>query len=125
MGGKLLAFNYRTIFWTEEERQALQQSLVVDHYLKQFNDETITPRQQFTCGEPCAAVCKKIRITSYNVCYTKLLRIVFSNNLLWLYFFWEITTVCSFLLIGYKDDKASRESAFRALNMNLLGGVVV
>ncbi|HEY7747014.1 MAG TPA: proton-conducting transporter membrane subunit, partial [Desulfuromonadales bacterium] len=50
--------------------------------------------------------------------------IVFSNSLLWLYFFWEITTVCSFLLIGYKDDKASRESAFRALNMNLLGGVV-
>jgi ech hydrogenase subunit A len=50
--------------------------------------------------------------------------IVFSNSLMWLYFFWEITTVCSFLLIGYKDDEASRESAFRALNMNLLGGVV-
>lgn len=50
--------------------------------------------------------------------------IVFSNNLLWLYFFWEITTVCSFLLIGYRDDEASRVSAFRALNMNLLGGVV-
>jgi len=50
--------------------------------------------------------------------------IVFSNNLMWIYFFWEVTTVCSFLLIGYRDDKASRESAFRALNMNLLGGVV-
>ena len=49
--------------------------------------------------------------------------IVFSNNLMWIYFFWEITTVCSFLLIGYKNDKASQESAFRALNMNLLGGV--
>ncbi|HEY6009380.1 MAG TPA: proton-conducting transporter membrane subunit [Geobacteraceae bacterium] len=49
--------------------------------------------------------------------------IVFSNNLMWLYFFWEITTVCSFLLIGYRDDEASRESAFRALNMNLIGGV--
>jgi ech hydrogenase subunit A len=50
--------------------------------------------------------------------------IIFSNNLKWLYFFWEITTVCSFLLIGFKDDKASRSSAFRALNMNLVGGVV-
>jgi ech hydrogenase subunit A len=50
--------------------------------------------------------------------------IVFSNNLMWLYFFWEITTVCSFLLIGYKDDKASRDGAFRALNMNLVGGIV-
>ena len=49
--------------------------------------------------------------------------LIFANNLLWLYFFWEITTVCSFLLIGYKDDAASRESAFRALNMNLIGGV--
>ncbi len=50
--------------------------------------------------------------------------IVFSNNLLWLYFFWEITTVCSFLLIGYRDDEPSRESAFKALNMNLFGGIV-
>jgi ech hydrogenase subunit A len=50
--------------------------------------------------------------------------IIFSNNLKWLYFFWEITTVCSFLLIGYKDDDTSRESAFRALNMNLIGGLV-
>lgn len=49
--------------------------------------------------------------------------IVFSNNLKWLFFFWEITTVCSFLLIGYRDDRASRESAFKALNMNLIGGV--
>jgi glyceraldehyde-3-phosphate dehydrogenase (ferredoxin) len=60
MGGKILAFNYRTIFWTEAERQALQQDLVVNHYLKQFNQETITTKQQATCGEPCAAVCKKM-----------------------------------------------------------------
>jgi ech hydrogenase subunit A len=50
--------------------------------------------------------------------------IIFSNNIMWLYFFWEITTLCSFLLIGYKDDKASRDSAYKALNMNLVGGVV-
>ena len=50
--------------------------------------------------------------------------IVFSNNLIWLYFFWEITTICSALLIGYRNDKQSVESSFRALKMNLLGGVV-
>ena len=50
--------------------------------------------------------------------------IVFSNNLIWLYFFWEITTICSALLIGYRNDKQSVESMFRALKMNLLGGVV-
>ncbi len=49
--------------------------------------------------------------------------IVFSNNLLWLLFFWEITTFCSFLLIGYKGDSESWQSAFRALSMNLLGGI--
>ncbi|HOC38040.1 MAG TPA: proton-conducting transporter membrane subunit [Thermodesulfobacteriota bacterium] len=50
--------------------------------------------------------------------------IVFSNNLLWLFFFWEITTFCSFMLIGYQNDDLSRQSAFRALEMNLFGGVV-
>jgi ech hydrogenase subunit A len=50
--------------------------------------------------------------------------IIFSNNLLWLFFFWEITTICSALLIGYRNDKPSIESSFRALKMNLLGGVV-
>ena len=50
--------------------------------------------------------------------------IVFSNNLLWLFFFWEITTICSALLIGYRNDKQSIESSFRALKMNLLGGLV-
>ena len=30
------------------------------HYLRQFNEETIQPHKQQTCGEPCAAVCKKM-----------------------------------------------------------------
>ena len=50
--------------------------------------------------------------------------IVFSNNLMWVYFFWEITTICSALLIGYRNDRQSIESSFKALTMNLLGGVV-
>lgn len=49
--------------------------------------------------------------------------VIFSNNLLWLYFFWEITTVCSFLLIGYKRTQESRNNALRALEFNLLGGL--
>jgi len=61
MGGKILAFNYRTMFWSEEERQALHQNFVVNHYLKQFNEETIASKQQATCGEPCTALCKKMR----------------------------------------------------------------
>lgn len=49
--------------------------------------------------------------------------VVFANNLLWLYFFWEITTICSFLLIGYTQSEAAVNNAFRALWMNLLGGL--
>ncbi|MEW6077943.1 MAG: aldehyde ferredoxin oxidoreductase C-terminal domain-containing protein [Thermodesulfobacteriota bacterium] len=60
MEGNLLAFNYRTIYWNESERRSLHQRLVLDHYLKQFNEETIQAKQQRTCGEPCAAVCKKL-----------------------------------------------------------------
>ena len=50
---------------------------------------------------------------------------VLSSSLLWLDFFWEMTSVCSFLLIGYtKTDEAVRNS-FRALWMNLLGGTIL
>ena len=60
MDGDILAFNYRTISWSQEAREDLHERFVVNHYLKQFNEETIQPRQQNNCGEPCAAVCKKM-----------------------------------------------------------------
>ena len=60
VGGRIMAFNYRTNFWTEEERLSLHQRFIVDHYLKQFNEETIKNKQQHTCGEACVAVCKKM-----------------------------------------------------------------
>ena len=49
--------------------------------------------------------------------------IVFSNNLIWVLFFWEITTICSFVLIGYSGTPEATNNAFLALSMNLLGGV--
>jgi len=49
--------------------------------------------------------------------------IVVSNNLVWLYFFWEITTLCSFFLIGYTKTKEAINNSFRALIMNLFGGL--
>jgi glyceraldehyde-3-phosphate dehydrogenase (ferredoxin) len=60
MGGRILAFNYRSIHWTEEQRLTLHRDLVLNHYLKQFNEETIAGKQQATCGEPCMALCKKM-----------------------------------------------------------------
>lgn len=48
--------------------------------------------------------------------------LVLSNNIIWMYFFWEITSVCSFLLIGYTKTKEAINNCFKALWMNLLGG---
>ncbi|MDR3304796.1 MAG: NADH-quinone oxidoreductase subunit L [Clostridiales Family XIII bacterium] len=48
--------------------------------------------------------------------------IVVSNNLIWMYFFWEVTTLCSFFLIGYTRTPEAINNSFRALIMNLLGG---
>ena len=50
---------------------------------------------------------------------------VLSESLLWIDLFWEMTSVCSFLLIGYTRSKEAIKNSFRALWMNLLGGVGV
>ncbi len=49
--------------------------------------------------------------------------LVFSNQLMWMLFFWEVTTFCSFLLIGYTKSEEAITNSFRALWMNLLGGI--
>lgn len=49
--------------------------------------------------------------------------IIFANSLLWLLFFWEVTTLCSFLLIGYTQTPEAKQNALRALVMNLAGGL--
>jgi ech hydrogenase subunit A len=47
----------------------------------------------------------------------------FSNSLPLFFVFWEITTICSFLLIWYNGTPEARDKAFLALNLNLLGGI--
>jgi ech hydrogenase subunit A len=49
--------------------------------------------------------------------------LIFANNLVWLFLFWEITTLCSFLLIGYTQTEEAKRNALRALVMNLAGGL--
>jgi glyceraldehyde-3-phosphate dehydrogenase (ferredoxin) len=60
LGGRMISFNYRSIFMDEPQRLDIHKKFILDHYLKQFNEETIVTKQQFNCGEPCAAVCKKM-----------------------------------------------------------------
>ncbi len=49
--------------------------------------------------------------------------IVFCNNMLWMFTGWEVTTVCSFLLIGYTRTDEAIANAFRQIIMNLIGGI--
>lgn len=49
--------------------------------------------------------------------------LIMSNNLLYMYFCWEVTSLCSFLLIGYTGTQEAVTNAFKALWMNLLGGL--
>ena len=49
--------------------------------------------------------------------------LVLSSNLIWMYFFWEVTSVISFLLIGYTQTDEAIDNSFKALWMNLLGGI--
>jgi multicomponent Na+:H+ antiporter subunit A len=61
-----------------------------------------------------------------------MLGLVLSDNLLVLFLFWELTSITSYLLIGFEDRKAeAREAALQALlttgsgGLALLGGIVL
>lgn len=49
--------------------------------------------------------------------------LVLANNLFWMYFFWEVTTLCCVMLIGHDGTAEALNNAYRALWMNLIGGV--
>lgn len=49
--------------------------------------------------------------------------VIFSNSLSWLAFFWEVTTLCSFLLIAYPRTEEASANAFRALGFLMIGGL--
>jgi glyceraldehyde-3-phosphate dehydrogenase (ferredoxin) len=57
---RLLTHNYRSIYASAEDRQVQHKTFILDHYLKQFNEETIQSKQFQHCGEPCAVACKKL-----------------------------------------------------------------
>lgn len=56
---RLLSFNYQSIYASERARLDLHDNFILEHYLKQFNEETIKPKNFDHCGEPCAVACKK------------------------------------------------------------------
>lgn len=49
--------------------------------------------------------------------------LVMANNLFWLLFFWEVTTLCCFQLIAHDLTREAIDNACRAMWMNLLGAL--
>ena len=55
-----------------------------------------------------------------------MLGLVLTDNLLVLYVFWELTSITSYLLIGYEDEKGSaRAAALQAVLITSTGGLVM
>ena len=48
---------------------------------------------------------------------------VYSNSLYWLYFFWEVTTLCCYELIRHDMTEEAQQNSVLALWMGLVGGV--
>jgi len=51
--------------------------------------------------------------------------LVMADTLGWLFLFWELTTLCSFVLISYNMDQEGIDNGFRALALNLVGGIAL
>jgi ech hydrogenase subunit A len=51
--------------------------------------------------------------------------LVMVDTLGWLFLFWELTTLCSFVLISYNMDEEGINNGFRALALNLVGGIAL
>lgn len=55
-----------------------------------------------------------------------MLGLVLSDDLITLYVFWELTTICSFLLVGQAGiSRESRRSALQALMITIFGGLLM
>lgn len=67
------------------------------------------------------------RFYSYILIFmSAMLGVVLANNLVTLFVFWELTSISSYLLIGFKHNKAdSRQSALQALLVTGSGGLAM
>jgi glyceraldehyde-3-phosphate dehydrogenase (ferredoxin) len=56
---KLFSFNYDSVHVSDDQRLEQHENFILDHYLEQFNQEIIEPKNFAHCGEPCSVACKK------------------------------------------------------------------
>jgi ech hydrogenase subunit A len=85
--------------------------------------------KDFQAHEDASAVCGKSRdrrptfFALMFVFLSAMFGVVFFNNLTWLLTAWEVTTVCSFALIGFTRTEEAIKNSFRQAVMNLVGGL--
>lgn len=75
--------------------------------------------------EPCSALRKKYFMSVIFWFIAVMNLIVAADNLEFFFLFFELTTLASFLLIGFRKDDISVKNAQTALWMNQLGGVAI
>lgn len=69
---------------------------------------------------------RKRLFTAYLLLFLSVMNaIVIANSLLLFFFLFEMTTLASYLLIGYRRDELSQNNALKALWMNQVGGVSI
>jgi glyceraldehyde-3-phosphate dehydrogenase (ferredoxin) len=56
----LFTFNYSSIYFADADRLEIHKRFIENHYLEQFNKETIEKKMFKTCGEACPLACKKM-----------------------------------------------------------------
>lgn len=86
-------------------------SIYTPGYMKKYHEEHPEIRDR-----------RHIFISAVFLFFFAMFGIVLSNQLTWIYFFWEVTTLCSFIMIGYSQKEEAVRNSFRALWMLLLGG---
>ena len=74
-------------------------------------------------GEPHAADRQPVFFAIMMAFLSAMFGIVFFNDLAWMLCAWEVTTVCSFYLIGYTRSEKATNNAFRQIWMNMVGGI--
>jgi ech hydrogenase subunit A len=55
--------------------------------------------------------------------FTAMFGVVLTNHITGLFFFWEVTTFCSYWLISYSGTNEAIRNGYRALALNLIGGI--
>lgn len=76
-------------------------------------------------GEPCSTFRKKYFLSIIFWFIAAMNLVVSSDNLEYFFLFFELTTLASYLLISFREDKASEKNAITALWMNQIGGIAI